>query len=64
MATGQFRVGGHWGVTVIHDPTSWERRQDGEKTGTLWATAQSSEMAEMIVAALNLLHEVTSDEHA
>lgn len=44
---GPFRVGGHWGVTVVHDP------EPGEKTGTLWATAQKQEWAQQIVDALN-----------
>ena len=44
---GPFRVGGHWGVTVVQDP------EQGEKTGVLWATAQTLEYADMIVSALN-----------
>jgi hypothetical protein len=46
---GPYRVGGHWGVTIIYDP------EHGEKTGTLWAVAQTEDMAEVIVAALNLV---------
>lgn len=47
MADGRFRQGGHWGVTVVHDP------EPGEDTGELWATAQKQEWAAEIVAALN-----------
>jgi hypothetical protein len=52
---GPFRVGGHWGVTVVHDP------EGGEKTGTLVATAQKLEWAQQIVDALNTHQQVISE---
>lgn len=49
MSPGPYRVGQSWGVTIIHDPNP----NPHNKTGTLWATAQTPEYAQTIVTALN-----------
>lgn len=48
---GPFRHGRSWGLTVVYDP--YYDPAGAIKTGTLWAIAQSREIAIRIVTALN-----------
>lgn len=50
-----YRVGGHWGVTIVHDPNPGNSAH-GEKTGELRAMALKPEWAQQIVDALNAQH--------